>query len=131
MLVPPPVDSLRSALCMNVWPVLGLGTGDGEGISDFLTSFEPGATAAPKGLVKSGGGVEGGDLFPGGVVAVPVPIAAGGVFALEENFELILDIHEFLLPGGATFGSLGLLGVPGLCEATFSELERGRRGRWR
>lgn len=96
-----------------------------------MTSFEAGATAAPKGLVKSGCGVEGGDLFAGGVVAVPVLIAAGGVFALEENFELILDIHEFLLPGGATFGSLGLLGVLGFCEAGFSELERGRRGRWR
>ncbi len=81
--------------------------------------------------MNSGCGVEGGDLFPGGVVAVPVLIAAGGVFALEENFELILDIHEFLLPGGATFGSLGLLGVTGFCEAGFSELERGRRGRWR
>ena len=91
-----------------------------------MTSFEPGATAAPKGLLKSGCGVEGGDLCAGGVVVVPVPPAAGGVFALEENLELILDIHEFLLPGGATFGSLGFLGVPGFCEASFSELERGR-----
>ena len=59
-------------------------------------------------------------------MVVPVTLAAGGVFALEENFELILDIHEFLLPGGATFGSFGLLGVTGFCEASFSELERGR-----
>ena len=81
--------------------------------------------------MKSGCGVEGGDLFAGGGVVVPVPLAVGGVFVFDENFELILDIHEFLLPGGATFGSLGLLGVPGFCEASFSELERGRRGRWR
>ena len=100
--------------------------GVGEGVSDFLTSFEPGATAALKGLEKSGCGVEGGDLFAGGVVVAPVTLAAGGVFALEENFELMLDIHEFLLPGGATFGSFGLLGAPGFCEASFSELERGR-----
>ena len=79
--------------------------------------------------MKSGCGVEGGDFFAAGGVAVPVLIAAGGVFTLEENFELILDIHEFLLPGGATFGSFGLLGVLGLCEVSFSELERGRRGR--
>lgn len=91
-----------------------------------MTSFEAGATAAPKGLLKSDCGVEGGDLFAGGVVVAPVALAAGGVFALEENFELILDIHEFLLPGGATFGSFGLLGVTGVCEASFSELERGR-----
>ena len=91
-----------------------------------MTSLEPGATPAPKGLEKSGWGVEGGILFIGGVVLVPVTLAAGVVFALEENFELILDIHEFLLPGGATFGSFGLLGVPGFCEASFSELERGR-----
>lgn len=91
-----------------------------------MTSFEAGATAAPKGLLKSGCGVEGGDLFAGSVVEIPVTLAAGGVFALEENFELILDIHEFLLPGGATFGSFGVLGVPGFCEASFSELERGR-----
>ena len=91
-----------------------------------MTSFEAGATVAPKGLLKSGCGLDGGDLFGGGVVLVPVALAAVGVFALEENFELILDIHEFLLPGGATFGSFGLLGVPGFCEASFSELERGR-----
>ena len=100
--------------------------GAGEGVSDFLTSFEPGATAAPKGLVKSGCGVEGGDFLAAGVVAVTVLVAAEGVFALEENLELILDIHEFLLPGGATFRSFGPLAVPGLCEASFSELERGK-----
>ena len=76
--------------------------------------------------MKSGCGVEGGDFFAAGVVAVPVLVAAEGVFVLEENLELILDIHEFLLPGGATFGSFEPLGVPGLCEASFSELERGR-----
>ena len=70
--------------------------------------------------------MEGGDLLAGGVVLVPLTLAAGGVFAFEENFELILDIHEFLLPGGAILGSFGLLGGPGFCDASFSELERGR-----
>ena len=110
---------------MNVWPVFGLVDSAGGVVSDFLTSFDPGLTAVPKGLVKSGCGVAGGDFGAGGVVG-PEPATGGGVFELEENFELILDIHEFLLPGSAALGSLGFLAAGGVCASSFSELERGR-----
>ena len=47
-----------------------------------------------------------------------------GVVELEENFELMLDIHEFRRPG-VGFGSFGFLGEfgPG---STFSEVARWR-----
>lgn len=99
MLLPPLEESLRSAVCKKVCPVLGLVDEAGDGVSDFLTSFEPGVTTAPKGFVKSACGLGGGGLETGSALGAE-PAAAGDEFELEENFELILDIHEFRLPIG-------------------------------
>ena len=43
-------ENLRSALCMKVWPVLGLDDGVEGGVSDFLASLAKGLAAAPKGF---------------------------------------------------------------------------------
>lgn len=91
---------------MKVWPVFGLPAGVDGGVSGFLGSFEPGVTAAPNGFEYSGLGLAGGD-FAGFGDVVDGPGAVG--FELDENFELILDIHEFLLPRDATLGSLVFL----------------------
>ena len=125
MLLPPLEESLRSAVCKKVCPVLGLVDGAGDGVSDFLISFEPEVTAAPNGFVKSGCGLGGGDLETGGALGAELA-AVGDGFELEENFELILDIHEFRLPAGAILWSLGFLGAIAPCESAISELERSR-----
>ncbi len=107
---------------MNVWPVLGLEDGVDGGVSAFLV----GVTAAPKGFVReSGAGLGGGDFTEGAnAVSEAVAEAVEWGFELEENFELMLDIHEFRLPGGATFGSLGLFEELEPGDSVFSELCR-------
>lgn len=111
-------ESLLSALCMNVLPDLGLEDGVRGGMSAFLV----GVTAAPKEFVRgSGAGLGGGDFVEGGD-AVPETEGCGVEF--EENLELMLDIHEFRLPGGATLGSLGLFEELEPGDSAFSELCR-------
>lgn len=111
-------DSLLSALCMNVWPVLGLEDAIDGGVSAFLE----GVTVAPNGFPwESGAGLDGGD-FEGDDV---IPKAAGCGFEPEENFELMLDIHEFRLPGVGIFGSLVPFEELGPGDSFFSEF-----GRW-
>ncbi len=95
-------ESLLSALCMNVLPDFGLE----DGFAGELSAFLVGVTAAPKGFARgSGAGLGGGDFVEGGD-AFPETVGCG--FELEENLELMLDIHEFRLPGGGILGSLGL-----------------------
>ena len=89
--------------------------------SAFFKSLEPGATAAPNGFGISKWGL-------GMVIVVEVDAGdaeAEELFELEENLELILDIHEFRRTGGvegAAFGPLGdaCAGV----DASFSALAR-------
>lgn len=103
---------------MNVLPDLGLEDGIGGELSAFLV----GVTAAPKGFVReSGAGLGGGDFIDGGDA---VPEAVGCGFGLEENLELILDIHEFRLPSGDTLGSLGPFEELEPGDSAFSELCR-------
>ena len=129
MLLPLLEDSLRNAVCKKVWLVLGLVDRAGLGVSNFLTSFEPGVTAAPNGFVNSGCGLGGGDLVVDGTLGAE-PVAEGDELELDENFELMLDIHEFRLPTRAILWSLVFLGAITPCESVFSELERSRWGRW-
>ena len=87
-----------------------MAAGEGLGDSDFLTSLGPGELGALS---------EFGDSICGLGLAIEVEVDAGeaGVeelFELEENLELILDIHEFRRPSesaGLGFGSLVPLGV--------------------
>ena len=78
---------------------MGLEEGVEGGVSDFLISFTEGLAAAPKGFEKSGAGLAG--VPAESVDACPGPM--GGEIELDENFELILDIHEFRLLGGPSF----------------------------
>ena len=89
-------------------------------MSVFLASLVVDATPATKGFEKSGCDVLGGDFE---TVVGSEPVGVAGVVGLEENFELMLDIHEFRRPIGAAFGSFWLLGEfgPG---STLSELAR-------
>lgn len=104
-------DSLLKALDKNDgWPLFG-GVVDGDGFveSDFFMSLEPGVTAAPKGFGLSKCGL-------GTVFAVEGDAGEAGaeeLLELEENLELILDIHEFRRPGefeGPAFESFVALG---------------------
>ena len=74
--------------------------------SAFFKSFEPGDTAAPNGFGLSKCGL-------GMVIVVEVDAGdaeADELFELEENFELILDIHEFRRPSGVEGGGLRSFG---------------------
>jgi len=128
MLLPPLEDSRRKALCKKVCPLLGLAGGVVAGASCLLISFAPGVRAASNGFVNSRPGLPGGELdAAAGAGLEPVAV----VFELEENLELRLVIHEFLLPIGPCFGSLGGFVEVGLCTSGLSELARWRReGRW-
>lgn len=68
----------------------------------------------------SGNGLTGGD-FAEAVVAVSEAVDCEFEFELEENLELMLDIHELRLPSGATFGSLEAFAEPAFCGSAFSE----------
>ena len=83
-----------------------------------------GLAAAPKGFEESGPGL-GGRAFVGDGEAGPGPVE--GEFEFDENLELMLDIHEFLLVGNATFGSLEPFEVLELCDSVFSVLCRRAR----
>lgn len=114
---------------MKLCPPLGLAGGVGVKESGFLASLAPGVTAAPKGFANSGPGLVGGDLGAAAGAGFELVVDA---FELEENLELKLVIHEFLLPGGPCFGSLGFFVELGLCPSGFSELARCmREGRCR
>jgi len=79
---------------------LGLDNGVEGGGSDFLTSFGAVFATAPNGFAKSGA------ALGGRVVAEFGDAGTGpveGELELDENFELILDIHEFRLLGGPPF----------------------------
>lgn len=89
-------------------------------ISGFLTSFAPGATAAPKGFGCSVQGIWAG--FSPASWAGGVLVAEG--LAPDENLELKLVIHELRLPNEGDLGSFVLLvGVEGE-GAVFSEEKR-------
>ena len=78
--------------------------GDALAGSAFFASFEPGGTAAPKGLGFSNDGL--GLVFA--VWGVAGEAGVKGEFELEENLELSVDIHELRRPGEAgrlAFGS--------------------------
>lgn len=87
-----------------------MAAGEGVGDSDFLTSLGPVELGALNGF---------GDSFCGLGLVMTVEADAGeeGVeelFELEENLELILDIHEFRRPSeseGVGFGSFVPLGA--------------------
>lgn len=105
--MPPDADdeSFRKALCKNEGP---FGDAEAKGLFSFVlsSSLSFGEYAAPKGLCVS--------IFETGEVAFGFCCAFifdcdGGVEP-EENLELRLDIHEFLLPVtglGAVFGVAG------------------------
>ena len=95
--------------------------------SAFLRSFEPGDTAAPNGFESSKCGL-------GMVIVVVVEAGdaeAEEIFELEENLELILDIHEFRRPSGvegAAFMSFAPFGEAcGGVDPSFSTLARAGR----
>ncbi len=87
---------------MKVCPPLPPAGGVDGGVSAFLASLAVGMTAAPKGFENSGWGLLGGDFEIGGESE---PVLVAGVFELDENFELKLDIHEFRRPIGVALGS--------------------------
>ena len=101
--------------------------GEELGESAFLRSFEPGATAAPNGFGFSKCGL-------GMVIVVEVDAGdaeAEELFELEENLELILDIHEFRRPSGVEGAALMSLAPLGeACagvDPSFSTLARAGR----
>lgn len=92
-------DNLLKALDRKEgWLDLG-GVVDGSALagSDFFPSFEPGVTAAPKGSGFSNDGL--GFVFA--VCGDEGVAGVEGVLELEENLELIVDIHELRRPGEA------------------------------
>ena len=103
---------------------MGLEDGVEGGVSGFFASFIAGPTGAPKGFEKSGAGLGGKALVAGGDAG-----AGPGVdtFELEENFELMLDIHEFRLPGCVPLWSLGFLETFELGDSLFSDVWRWER----
>lgn len=77
--------------------------------SCFLGSFVPGVNDAPNGLGCSATGLEA--FLAAGATVGNEPLGEG--LEVDENFELMLDIHELRRPGEAvTFDlvSLGPLG---------------------
>lgn len=97
MLVPPPEDSRRSAPERKPCPGLGDTGGVEAGESTFLVILIPGGCAAPNGSACSSWGLFG-----------PVGEDAGSTLGPpaaepDENFELILDIHELRRLGGGCF----------------------------
>ncbi len=64
-------------------------------MSGLLMSLAPGVTAAPKGFGCSACGL-GAGFAAVGETGPELPV---GGFEPEENFELMLDIHEFRLLG--------------------------------
>lgn len=109
---PPELDeNLRSALWMNEGP-LGEVEVKGFESSFFSSSLSFGEKAAPNGLWASRGDVALGLEGP------PLRLDCDGGVEPEENFELKLDIHEFLRPPtglGALFCATGE-GVAGFCS---------------
>ena len=94
-------DSRRNALDRKEgWPDLGDCWGWDAESSDFLTSLTPWGTAAAKGFGDSNPGLIGGFVSWGetGRAETGRPATGGGLGALE-NLELMLEIHEFRLPG--------------------------------
>ena len=85
---------------MKVWPDFGLEDGVEGGVSGFFASFIKGPAGAPKGFENSGDGLGGKALVADDKAGVGVVY---GMFVLDENFELKLDIHEFRLPGCVPF----------------------------
>lgn len=77
-------------------------------------------TLALTGFEKSGCGLLGSDFETGGDGE---PGLLAGVFELEVNFELMLDIHEFRRPIEIGLGSFWFLGEVGP-GSTFSKLAR-------
>ena len=104
---------------MKVWPLLGLVGGADAGASDFLVSLKGGVFAAPGEFERSGAEL-GGEAFAEVGEAGTDPV--DGEFELEENFELMLDIHEFRRLGGPPLRSLGFLEAFGAGDSVFSEL---------
>ncbi|KAL9000919.1 MAG: hypothetical protein Q9188_005575 [Gyalolechia gomerana] len=104
MLAPPDDDSRRKAFCKKPGcPDLGEGgVCGGDETSCLLTSFALGATAAPKGFGCSADGLWAG--LPPGFGAGIEPVDEG--LALDENFELMLVIHELRLPREPMEGDL-------------------------
>lgn len=98
--------------------------------SGFFISLAPGATAAPNGFGCSKCGLWA--VLAGREDAEDEDVKLG--LELEENFELMLDIHEFLRPGERLgLESLEPFGAACADDAGFSVLSRvGRcgRGRW-
>lgn len=88
---------------MNVCPPLPPPGGVEGGVSGFLASLFIEMAVAPKGFVKSVWELESGDDFDTGVDGELTDVA--GVVELEENFELMLDIHEFRRPTEVALGS--------------------------
>lgn len=117
---------MRSALCKNEgWANFDDGDCDAGPESDFRESFASAETNAPEGL----GSVVCKVWFFGMFEALGVCKAVGGRWEVDENFELILDIHEFRLPGEPTWpdlGSLELFAGGWLCDMFFSEAARCR-----
>ena len=122
MLAPPLDESRRNALCMKVCP-LGLAGGTDAGASGFLMSFGPGGDAATNGFVNSLPGLDGGDFDTDAGTGLAPVVAA---FVVDENLELRLLIHEFLLPSGPCFGSFCDFVELGLGDSGLSELARWR-----